>query len=102
MQAVIQTGGKQYLVEPNTKITVEKLTAKEGENVVFDKVLLLASDSSVSVGKPYVSGSKVTGKVLSAGRGEKITVFKYRAKSRYRRKTGHRQAQTIVEIQSIA
>ena len=101
MQAVIETGGKQYLVAPKDKVVIEKLEAQEGDTVTFDKVLLVADEASVSLGKPYVSGSKVTGKVLSQGRGEKLTIFKYRAKSRYRRKTGHRQSQTIVEIQSI-
>ncbi|MBX4191486.1 MAG: 50S ribosomal protein L21 [Candidatus Doudnabacteria bacterium] len=102
MQAVIETGGKQYLVAPKDKVVIEKLVAQEGETVTFDKVLLLADDSNVSLGKPYLSGSKVTAVVLSQGRGEKLTIFKYRAKSRYRRKTGHRQSETTVEIQSIA
>lgn len=102
MQAVIETGGKQYLVAPKDKVVIEKLDASEGDTVIFDKVLFVADDSKVSLGKPYVAGSKVTGKVLSQGRGEKLTVFKYRAKSRYRRKTGHRQSQTVVEIQTIS
>ena len=101
MQAVIETGGKQYLVAPKDKVIIEKLEAQEGDTVTFDKVLLVANDSNVNVGKPFLS-SKVTAKVLSQGRGEKLTVFKYRAKSRYRRKTGHRQDQTIVEIESIS
>ncbi|MEO8065275.1 MAG: 50S ribosomal protein L21 [Candidatus Doudnabacteria bacterium] len=101
MQAVIETGGKQYLVAPKDKVIVEKLIANEGDSVTFDKVLLVANDSKVNLGKPYITGTKVTGKVLSQGRGEKLIVFKYRAKSRYRRKQGHRQSQTIVEIQSI-
>ncbi|OGE74162.1 MAG: 50S ribosomal protein L21 [Candidatus Doudnabacteria bacterium RIFCSPLOWO2_02_FULL_42_9] len=102
MQAVIETGGKQYLVSPKDKLIIEKLTAQEGDTVTFDKVLLVASDDSVNLGKPYLSGAKVTGKVLKQQKGEKLVVFKYRAKSRYRRKTGHRQQQTVVEIQSIA
>jgi large subunit ribosomal protein L21 len=102
MQAIIETGGKQYLVAPKDKVVLEKLPGNEGDTITFDKVLLVASDSNVSVGKPYVTGSKVTGKVLSQGKGEKLVVFKYRAKSRYRRKTGHRQQQTVVEIQNIA
>jgi len=102
IQAVIETGGKQYLVAPKEKVIIEKLEAKEGETVNFDKVLLTVNDSNVTLGKPYLTGAKVTGKVLSQGKGDKIVVFKYRAKSRYRRKQGHRQAQTVVEIQSIA
>ncbi len=102
MQAIIETGGKQYLVAPNEKVVIEKLTASEGETVTFDKVLLVTSDKDTNVGKPYVSGSKVVGKVLSQRKGEKLVVFKYRAKSRYRRKMGHRQQETVVEIQTIA
>ncbi len=101
MQAVIETGGKQYLVSPKDKVTLEKLEGNAGDSITFDKVLLIANDDKISVGKPYVSGAKVTGKVLSQGKGEKIVVFKYRAKSRYRRKTGHRQQQTVVEIESV-
>lgn len=100
--AVIETGGKQYLVAPKDRVTIEKLDVLPGDTVTFDKVLLVADDSNVNLGKPYISGSKVLGKVLSQGRGEKLIVFKYRAKSRYRRKQGHRQAETVVEIQSIA
>jgi len=100
-QAVIETGGKQYLVAPLDKVIIEKLEAVEGDTVTFDKVLLTADDSTVNIGKPFLT-AKVTAKVVAQGRGEKLTVFKYRAKSRYRRKTGHRQSQTTVEILSIA
>jgi large subunit ribosomal protein L21 len=100
--AIIETGGKQYLVAPNDKVVIEKLSAAEGDTVTFDKVLMVASDADVTLGKPYLSGSKVTGKVLTQRRGEKLVVFKYRAKSRYRRKTGHRQSETVVQIQNIA
>ena len=102
MQAVIETGGKQYLVAPKDKVVIEKLSASEGDSVVFDKVLLVANDSTVSVGKPYIAGSKVSAKVLTQRRGEKLIVFKYRAKSRYRRKQGHRQDETVVQIESIS
>lgn len=102
MQAVIETGGKQYLVSPNEKLIIEKLDTPAGSAVTFDKVLLVTDGTKVSIGKPYVAGSKVTGKVISQQRGEKLTVFKYRAKSRYRRKTGHRQSETVVMIESIA
>lgn len=100
-QAVIETGGKQYLVAPKDKLVLEKLPGEAGETVVFDKILLTTDGDKVSIGKPYVAGSKVTGKVLAQQRGEKLTIFKYRAKSRYRRKTGHRQSETVVEIQTI-
>jgi large subunit ribosomal protein L21 len=102
LQAVIETGGKQYLVSPKDRVTIEKLEVNEGDVVTFDKVLLVADDATVNLGKPYLTGAKVTGKVLSQGRGEKLVVFKYRAKSRYRRKQGHRQSETVVEISSIA
>ncbi len=101
-QAVIETGGKQYLVAVNDKVVIEKLDQESGSTVNFDKVLLVADGSQVKVGKPYVAGAKVSGKVLAQQRGEKLTVFKYRAKSRYRRKTGHRQSETVVQIESIA
>jgi len=101
-QAVIETGGKQYLVAPKDKVTIEKLDAQAGSTVVFDKVLMVAGDNSVSVGKPYISGATVTARVINQQRGEKLTIFKYRAKSRYRRKTGHRQSETIVEIETIS
>lgn len=101
-QAVIETGGKQYLVSPQDKVEIEKLDAQAGDTVTFDKVLLSADGEKVNVGKPYISGAKVTGKVLEQKKGDKIVVFKYRAKSRYRRKQGHRQLQTVVQIESIA
>ena len=102
MQAVIETGGKQYLVSPKDKVVIEKLEAETGSAITFDKVLLTDKDGAVSVGKPFLAGSKVTAKVLAQQRGEKLVVFKYRAKSRYRRKTGHRQSETVVEIESIS
>jgi large subunit ribosomal protein L21 len=102
MQAVIETGGKQYLVSPKEKIEIEKLKATAGETITFDKVLLTADGDKISLGKPYISGIKVTAKVLEQKKADKITVFKYKAKSRYRRKQGHRQLQTVVQIEKIA
>ncbi len=100
--AVIETGGKQYLVSPKDKVEIEKLDGKPGESITFDKVLLVANNDKVTLGKPYLSGSKVVGKVLAQGKADKLVVFKYRAKARYRRKYGHRQSQTVVEIESIS
>lgn len=100
--AVIETGGKQYLVSPKDKIKVEKLPVTVEQEVVFDKVLLLATDLDPKIGKPYVSGAKVVGKVLKQGRARKIRILKYKAKVRYRRRKGHRQHFTEVEIRSIA
>lgn len=102
MFAIIETGGKQYLVSPNTKLRVEKLPTPEGQEVVFDKVLLVADEKDIKIGKPYVNESKVTAKVLRQGRAKKIRIFKYRAKVRYRRRIGHRQEFSEVEINSIA
>lgn len=101
-QAVIETGGKQYLVSPKDKLIIEKLDGSAGENVTFDKVLLVADEGDIRIGKPYVSGAKVVGKVVDQNKADKLVVFKYRAKSRYRRKYGHRQQQTVVEIESIS
>ena len=98
--AIIETGGKQYLVSAKDKIRVEKLSDKDGE-VVFDKVLLMAGEGTAKIGKPYLSGGKVTGKVLKQGRAKKIKIFKYHSKTRYRRRIGHRQEFTEVEIQEI-
>lgn len=101
-QAVIETGGKQYLVSPNEKLIIEKLSGQPGDSITFDKVLLVSDGDKVDLGKPYVSGAKVMAKVLDQNKADKLVVFKYRAKSRYRRKYGHRQQQTVVEIKSIS
>ena len=97
MFAVIETGGKQYVAEPGKKLKIEKLEAEEGSDVVFDKVL--ARDNEI--GRPYVSGAEVTGKVIKQGRGEKKIVFKFHAKNRYDKKKTHRQFFTEVEIPGI-
>jgi large subunit ribosomal protein L21 len=102
MQAVIETGGKQYLVAPKDKVEIEKLAGTAGETITFDKILLTADGDKINLGKPYISGVKVTAKVLEQKKADKIVVFKYRNKSRYRRKQGHRQQQTVVQIQTIA
>ena len=101
MQAVIETGGKQYLVSPKEKLSIEKIEGASGDAVIFDKVLLTIDGDKVSLGRPYISGTKVSGKILEQAKDDKIVVFKYRAKSRYRRKSGHRQNITVVEIQSF-
>lgn len=101
MFAVIETGGKQYRVSPGTKIKVEKLPA-EGEGFVFDKVLLLSDENGVKVGKPYLDGSRVEAKVLKHARDRKKIVFRYHSKTRYRKKKGHRQHFTEVEVTKIS
>ena len=103
MYAVIQTGGKQYRVEPGKTVVVEKLAGDEGAQVVFDQVLLLSSGDggSVTVGKPIVAGAKVTGEIVEQGRGEKLVVFKFRRRKNYVRRNGHRQDHTAVKITAI-
>lgn len=100
MYAIIATGGKQYRVSQGDVIYVEKLDVAQNETVSFD-VLLVEQDGNVKIGKPTVEGAKVEGKVVAHGRGEKITVFKYKSKKNYRRKQGHRQPFTKVEITGI-
>ncbi len=101
MIAVFETGGKQYLVSKGTKVQVEKLPGVKGDKLVFDKVLFTAEGTDYSVGKPYISGASVEAEISKQGRGKKIEVLKYKAKSKYRRKIGHRQAYTEVEITKI-
>jgi large subunit ribosomal protein L21 len=101
MYAVIETGGKQYRVQEGDVIDVEKLGAEAGEEVVFDKVLVLSDDEGLKVGKPYVDGAKITAKVVENGKGQKVIIFKYKSKKDYRKKQGHRQPYTRVEIESL-
>ena len=101
MYAIIKTGGKQYRVQEGDNIFVEKLDADVDSNVVFDQVLAVVNDGDVKVGAPVVEGAKVTAKVLAQGKEKKILVFKYKAKSNYRRRQGHRQPFTKVEITAI-
>jgi large subunit ribosomal protein L21 len=98
MAAIIETGGKQYLVSTGDKIQVEKLAGEAGETIKFDKVLFTAEGNDFKLGAPFISGAIVEGKVLKQGRGRKVEVLKYKAKSKYRRKIGSRQAYTEVEI----
>ena len=101
MYAVIETGGKQYKVSEGDVIFIEKLEAAEGENVTFDKVLILADGENVNVGAPTVAGATVTAKVEKQGKAKKIYVFKMKRKKNYRRKKGHRQPFTNVTIEKI-
>ncbi len=101
MFAIIETGGKQLKVEAGQTYFVEKLSGKEGDEVVFDKVLLIDGES-LSVGDPYLKGAKVTAKIVKNGKASKIQVFKYKAKANYRRLSGHRQPYTKISIETIA
>ncbi len=100
--AVIETGGKQYRVSEGDVITIEKLseTAKGGK-VIFDKVLLVDNGDTTDIGAPYMKGISVTGEVVDEGKGKKILVVKYKAKSRYMKRRGHRQPFTKVKITGL-
>jgi large subunit ribosomal protein L21 len=104
MYAVIQTGGKQYRVEPGHTVVVEKLDGDKGAAVVFDQVLLVSTGDGgkVDIGKPTVRGAKVTGKIVEQGRGDKLVVFKFRRRKNYVRRNGHRQDYTAVKIDAIS
>lgn len=99
--AIIETGGKQYLVEKDSVLTVEKLVGGKDGKVVFDKVLLTDDGKDTKIGAPYVSGAKVTGEIISEGRQKKVIVIRYRQKSRYFKKKGHRQPFTKVKISAL-
>ena len=99
MYAIIATGGKQYRVSQGDTIYIEKLSAQEDSEVTFP-VLMLSGDE-VRMGTPEVEGASVTGKVVRHGRGQKVIVYKFKAKKNYRRKQGHRQPFTQVEITAI-
>lgn len=101
MFAIIESGGKQYRAVPGAALEVERLGSEPGATVEFDRVLLIGDDGEVQVGSPTVAGAKVLAHVLDHDRGEKVIVFKYKAKSNYRRRTGHRQALTRVRITEI-
>mgnify|MGYP000903200958 CR=1 FL=1 len=101
LYAIIETGGKQYRVSPGQVVRVEKLNTALGGTVEFDRVLMVAGEDGVHVGKPVVDGAKVTGAVVAHDKAKKIYVFKYKAKKRIRKKTGHRQPFTSVRIDLI-
>lgn len=100
MYAIIATGGKQYKVEEGDIIRVEKLDAEAGSEYTFDQVLAV-NDGTLKVGSPVVDGAKVTASVIKNGRGKKVIVYKYKRKSGYHKKNGHRQPYTSVKIESI-
>jgi large subunit ribosomal protein L21 len=102
MYAVIQTGGKQYRVEEGTYLKIEKLELGVGDNVEFDKVLLIQSDDAVKVGLPFIEGGKVTATVLSQGRHDKVKIIKFRRRKHHMKQQGHRQYYTEVQITGIS
>ena len=101
MYAVIETGGKQYRVTPGQTVEVELLAAEPGSEVALERVLLVSTDDKTLVGSPTVANARVMTTVVREGRGEKIIVFKYKNKKRYRRRTGHRQQYTSIAISEI-
>jgi len=101
MYAVIETGGKQYRVQEGDVLKVEKLPVEVGNTVDFNRVLTVVNDGEVKIGRPVVEGAKVVAKVLEQDKSKKIIVFKYKAKANYRRKQGHRQPFTRIQIEKI-
>ena len=101
--AIIETGGKQYVVTQDTVLSVEKLkdAKNAGDKITFDKVLLTDDGASTTVGAPYIAGAKVTGELIENGRAQKINVIRYRQKSRYFKKRGHRQPYAKVRITAL-
>ena len=101
MYAIIETGGKQYKVQAGDQIRVEKLNVEDGGAVVFDKVLAAGEGADIKIGAPYLEGVTVEGTAVESGKGDKVIIFKYKAKKDYRKKQGHRQPFTTVEIKSL-
>ncbi|MBQ6975496.1 MAG: 50S ribosomal protein L21 [Selenomonadaceae bacterium] len=101
MYAIIKTGGKQYKVSEGDEIIIEKLGVEEGETVTFEEVFAVVDGEDVKIGQPKVDGAKVTATVVKNGKGPKIRIFKYKHKTNYRRRMGHRQPFTKVKIEKI-
>jgi len=101
MFAVIKTGGKQYKVQKDDKLLVEKLEGNEGDKVTLDEVLMVADGKTSKIGEPMLKGAKVEATVVAQTRGPKVTVFKKKRRQNYRRKKGHRQDLTMIQITNI-
>ncbi|PWI58819.1 50S ribosomal protein L21 [Sulfoacidibacillus thermotolerans] len=101
MYAIVETGGKQYKVSEGMVLYVEKLDHAVGDTVTLDKVFLLETEGQVKIGTPYIAGASVTATVLEQGKAKKIIVYKYKSKKNYRRKQGHRQPYTKVQVNAI-
>lgn len=99
--AIVKTGGKQYRVSVGDTISVERLATESGNDITLDEVLLIGGDGATKVGTPVVEGASVSARIDDHFRGEKLVIFKYKAKKRYRRRTGHRQEQTRLTITAI-
>ncbi|MFZ5988494.1 MAG: 50S ribosomal protein L21 [Bacillota bacterium] len=101
MYAIIETGGKQYKVHEGDVVFIEKIEGDEGSSVTFDKVVAVAKENNVDFGAPFVKNATVSAKVLNHGKEKKVIIFKYKPKKGYRKKTGHRQPYTKVQIEKI-
>ncbi|MBP3330161.1 MAG: 50S ribosomal protein L21 [Clostridia bacterium] len=101
MYAIIETGGKQYKVEAGEALYIEKLDVEADSEITFDKVIAVGKDDGIVVGAPYVDGATVTAKAIKNGKAKKVVVFTYKSKKNEKRKKGHRQPYTKVEIASI-
>lgn len=101
MFAVIRTGGKQYKVQPDTFLKVEKIDAEVGAKIDITDILMVSDGKKTTVGAPVVEGAKVVAEILEQGRGEKVIIFKKRRRQNYRRKNGHRQMLTTIKITEI-
>ena len=101
MYAIIETGGKQYKVSAGDTLFIEKLNVEADSEIVFDKVIAVGSDDSIKVGAPYVEGATVTANVVKNGKAKKIYVFRYKAKKNEKKKIGHRQPFTKVQITAV-
>jgi large subunit ribosomal protein L21 len=99
--AIIATGGKQYVISEGTVLDIEKISSKVGDKVVFDQVLLTDDGTSMKTGTPMLDGAKVSAELIAEGREKKVTVIRYRQKSRYFKKKGHRQAFSKVKITAL-
>ncbi|NLL36471.1 MAG: 50S ribosomal protein L21 [Fretibacterium sp.] len=101
MYAVIETGGKQYRVQVGDELCVERLTGEAGDEIVFDRVLMLGGEEGAKFGTPFVEGADVKAEVLAQDRAKKVLVFKFKSKKNYRRMRGHRQYFTKIRIREI-
>ena len=99
--ALIETSGRQFKVSPGQTITVDKIPVAEGSQIEMDKVLLISDEGKITSGRPFIEGAKVTATVVGEGRGKKVVVFKFKSKTRYRKKMGHRQQYTKLTIKDI-
>lgn len=101
MYAIIESGGKQYRVEPGAVVALERIPGDVGSRVELTRVLLFSDGTTVQIGKPVLSGARVVSEIVAQTRGKKIDVFKFKRRKKYRRKTGHRQELTKVRIAEI-